>query len=34
MGLTIERERFDPADYRRFEARLEESLTALGRLLE
>jgi hypothetical protein len=34
MGLTIEQERFDPADYRRFEARLEESLTALGRLLE
>jgi gamma-glutamyl:cysteine ligase YbdK (ATP-grasp superfamily) len=34
MGLTIERERFDPADYRRFEARLEESLQALGRLLE
>ncbi|MDF2742971.1 MAG: hypothetical protein K0S88_4347, partial [Actinomycetia bacterium] len=26
MGLTIERERFDPADYRRFELRLEECL--------
>jgi hypothetical protein len=34
MGLTIERERFDPADYRRFELRLEECLVALGRLLE
>jgi hypothetical protein len=29
MGLTIERERFDPADYRRFELRLEECLVAL-----
>ena len=34
MGLTIERERFDPADYRRFELRLEECLAALERLLE
>ena len=34
MGLTIERERFDPADYRRFELRLEECLVALERLLE
>src|SRR5829696_5847931 len=34
MGLTIERERFDPADYQRFEQRLEECLVALGRLLE
>jgi gamma-glutamyl:cysteine ligase YbdK (ATP-grasp superfamily) len=34
MGLTIDRERFDPADYRDFEQRLEECLTALGRLLE
>src|SRR4029450_5070816 len=34
MGLTIERERFPPADYQRFEQRLEECLEALGRLLE
>ena len=34
MGLTIEREHFDPGDYRRFELRLEECLVALGRLLE
>jgi hypothetical protein len=34
MGLTIERGRFDPADYQRFEQRLEECLVALGRLLE
>jgi len=34
MGLTIEREHFDPADYQRFEQRLEECLEALGRLLE
>jgi gamma-glutamyl:cysteine ligase YbdK (ATP-grasp superfamily) len=34
MGLTIDRERFDPADYRDFERRLEECLAALGRLLE
>ena len=34
MGLTIERERFDPADYQRFELRLEECLVALERLLE
>ena len=33
MGLTIEREWFDPVDYRRFEVRLEECLVALGRLL-
>jgi hypothetical protein len=34
MGLTIDRERFDPADYRRFEQRPEECLAALERLLE
>ncbi|HWD44571.1 MAG TPA: glutamate--cysteine ligase [Actinomycetota bacterium] len=34
MGLTIERERFEPVDYRRFEERLEESLLALHRLLD
>jgi hypothetical protein len=34
MGLTIDRERFAPADYRDFEQRLEECLLALGRLLE
>jgi hypothetical protein len=34
MGLTIDRERFTPADYRDFEQRLEECLVALGRLLE
>ena len=34
MGLTIDRERFDPQDYRRFERRLDDCLTALGRLLE
>jgi gamma-glutamyl:cysteine ligase YbdK (ATP-grasp superfamily) len=34
MGLTIEREHFDPADYQRFEQRLEECLQALERLLE
>jgi gamma-glutamyl:cysteine ligase YbdK (ATP-grasp superfamily) len=34
MGLTIDRERFDPVDYRRFELRLEECLAALERLLE
>ena len=34
MGLAIDRERFDPADYRRFEQRLEECLVALERLLE
>src|SRR5215218_10549362 len=33
MGLSIDRERFDPADYRRFERRLDECLLALGRLL-
>ena len=34
MGLTIERERFEPADYVRFEERLEECLLALHRLLD
>ena len=34
MGLTIDRERFDPADYQRFERRLDECLVALERLLE
>ena len=34
MGLTIDRERFDPEDYRRFERRLDDCLTALERLLE
>jgi gamma-glutamyl:cysteine ligase YbdK (ATP-grasp superfamily) len=33
MGLRIDRERFAPADYRDFQQRLEECLTALGRLL-
>jgi Glutamate-cysteine ligase family 2(GCS2) len=33
MGLSIDRERFDPVDYRRFERRLDECLLALGRLL-
>jgi hypothetical protein len=32
MGLTIDRERFDPVDYEAFEARLEECLVALARL--
>jgi hypothetical protein len=34
MGLTIDRECFDSADYRRFELRLEQCLVALERLLE
>jgi gamma-glutamyl:cysteine ligase YbdK (ATP-grasp superfamily) len=34
MGLTIDRERFDPVDYARFGERLEECLVALGRLLD
>jgi len=34
MGLTIDREQFDPQDYRRFERRLDDCLTALERLLE
>ncbi len=34
MGLAIDREQFAPADYQRFEERLDESLLALGRLLE
>jgi hypothetical protein len=34
MGLAIDRERFDPGDYLRFEQRLEECLLALERLLE
>jgi hypothetical protein len=33
MGLTIDRDRFEPADYHRFELRLEECLVALERLL-
>src|SRR5512132_944282 len=33
MGLTIEREQFDQADFVGFERRLEESLVALERLL-
>jgi hypothetical protein len=34
MGLMIDRERFDPLDYRRFERRLDECLIALGQLLQ
>jgi hypothetical protein len=34
MGLAIDRERFSPVDYRRFEQRLEECLVALGQLLK
>jgi gamma-glutamyl:cysteine ligase YbdK (ATP-grasp superfamily) len=34
MGLAIDREQFDPVDYRRFEERLDECLLAMGRLLE
>jgi hypothetical protein len=34
MGLTIERERFAPVDYVRFEERLEECLVALRQLLD
>ena len=34
MGLTIERERFAPVDYVRFEERLEECLLALRQLLD
>ena len=33
MGLSIDRERFDPVDYQRFGRRLDECLVALGRLL-
>jgi hypothetical protein len=32
MGLTIDRERFDPVDYGQFKERLEECLVALARL--
>jgi predicted ArsR family transcriptional regulator len=34
MGLAIDREQFDPVDYRRFGQRLDECLLAMGRLLE
>jgi Glutamate-cysteine ligase family 2(GCS2) len=34
MGIDIDRERFDEADYQRFARRLDQSLEALGRLLE
>lgn len=34
MGLQVDRERFDAADYRRFSERLERSLEALGHLLD
>ena len=34
MGLAIDREQFDPVDYRRFGQRLDECLAALGRLLQ
>jgi hypothetical protein len=34
MGLPIDREQFDPVDYRRFGQRLDECLLAMGRLLE
>src|SRR4029453_14458121 len=34
MGIEIDRERFDDADYPRFAERLERCLEALGRLLE
>jgi hypothetical protein len=34
MGIEIDRERFDDADYPRFSERLERCLEALGRLLE
>ena len=33
MGLAIDRERFDQADYLNFQRRLDESLLALERLL-
>ena len=33
MGLTIDRDQFDLQDYRRFERRLDDCLTALERLL-
>jgi hypothetical protein len=33
MGMTIERDRFDEADYQRFGRRLQASLAALGELL-
>ena len=34
MGIEIDRERFDDADYTRFTQRLEQCLAALGQLLE
>jgi hypothetical protein len=34
MGLAIDREQFDPVDFRRFERRLDDCLAALSRLLE
>ena len=34
MGIEIDRERFDDADYVRFTERLDHCLEALGRLLE
>ena len=34
MGIEIDRERFDDADYPRFSERLERCLEALARLLE
>ena len=34
MGIEIDRERFDEADYPRFTERLERCLEALRRLLE
>ena len=34
MGLAIEREQFNPADYLGFQRRLEECLLALARLLD
>jgi gamma-glutamyl:cysteine ligase YbdK (ATP-grasp superfamily) len=33
MGIEVDRERFDDADYERFAERLEQCLTALGQLL-
>jgi hypothetical protein len=34
MGIEIDRDRFDDADYERFSRRLERSLDALGQMLE
>jgi hypothetical protein len=34
MGIEIEHDRFSDEDYQRFSRRLEQSLEALGRMLE